>query len=793
MADLDPSGFGRAAVERGLLTTAQLDCALEIQASLRRCGVQRDLADVLVGEGFVRREQLLDLSGAFPGQTPPTRMNEPTRLERDLRSLIPGCELVEKLGQGGMGEVYKARQLGLDRWVAVKIMRPALAEDPDFIRRFLLEARTAGRLRHENIVSALDCGAANGRYFMIMELIEGRPVSEILKERGRIPEREALEWTCQVADGLEYAWSHRIIHRDIKPQNLMLTREGVVKICDLGLCRSARLEASLTATGELNCTPTYASPEQARGERDLDIRSDIYSLGATLYQLVTGHPPFTGTSAGDLLVKHVTEPPVPPDRRDPGVSPGVSGLILRMLEKKRELRPSTPGALASRIRTLLSEGGPLPATLTRPPASLSRPPTRRAEGEGVPSRRRPVLTVLRVLGVGAGLYGTALLLLLAFRVSPSRSATPSAVEPPPVVKSAPEPPDELRAVSGAALKKALDFAREHPKDLAGQQSLLERAAFQYDGTPAGAQAAAELKRVLEALRASFASDLAELDGMTRDFNSREAFGDAISVLEAARGRRKDPQWTLAIDARIRQLREKVLKVSASLEEQAVQARDEGRLDEVKSLRARIAAWKVAGMLERFDAGLLRKAGADPGGKQDYIFPANQLAGAGTFAKSRLESGLEVWVSGGESPTPSAASGNYVEFQFDALAGKAYRCWVYIGGCCGESLGFAAQWTEGTAQDTRNPGRLLSLEPGGNLAQPLKPSFSDLRSTHSAHEGGKKPVQFGWVEVPLAKFSSPGRKQVRLLSISPGSAVVYACVSALRVAPPSISELQALRK
>src|SRR5262245_38194255 len=147
--------------------------------------------------------------------------------------VIPGYEILERLGKGGMGAVLKARQVSLDRLVALKLLKPELSRDPEYVQRFLIEARTAGKLRHLNIVSAPDGGSVKDLRFMVMELVEGRSLEAVLKERAMLDERVALEIIKQVAEGLEYAWKHGIIHRDIKPQNILMTPEGVAKICDL--------------------------------------------------------------------------------------------------------------------------------------------------------------------------------------------------------------------------------------------------------------------------------------------------------------------------------------------------------------------------------------------------------------------------------------------------------------------------------------------------------------------------------------------------------------------------------
>ena len=400
-------------------------------------------------------------------------------LDPAIRSMIPGFDLTEEIGQGGMGRVFKARQIDMERWVALKILKKALSDDKDYVQRFLGEARTAGKLRHENIVSALDCGAAKGRYYIVMEFVEGRPLDRILKERGTIPEREALAIIRQVATGLGFAWKHRIIHRDIKPQNIMLTAEGTAKICDLGLSRDVRTSSSLTATGIVNCTPTYASPEQARGYKDLDTRSDIYSLGATLYELVTGAPPFEGRSGGDLFIKHATEKPAPPKSRNPQISPEVNRLILQMLDKTREKRPQTPEALTDRINSILSGQ-----------EKVVTPRTRRSGARPSGATMRPGVNPLILAGI---IGGSALILtLLGILIFGGGDPAPPPKRPPAAVRApvAPTPvPPRPRPVAQPkedrvllALRKLERFARDS-KDPAAILMRCDAIRGTFRGTP----------------------------------------------------------------------------------------------------------------------------------------------------------------------------------------------------------------------------------------------------------------------------------------------------------------------
>jgi DNA-directed RNA polymerase subunit RPC12/RpoP len=271
----------------------------------------------------------------------------------DLVHLLAGYEIVDRLGQGGMGTVYKARDTIMGRWVAVKLLAPFLADDKEYVKRFFIEARNAQKLHHPNIVAAHDAGVAGDHKFLIMEFVDGPSLEKIIHKKGMLSEHNAMEITRQVAQALDYAWAHKIIHRDVKPQNILLAEGRTVKICDLGLSKDVTSDFSLTMTGSVNCSPPYASPEQAQGLKDVDVRSDVYSLGVTLFQMVCGELPFKGTSPGQFLIQHVTEKAPNPLSRNPKLSSQTGKLIQRLLEKDPEHRPM-PGELAKVLTKFLN-------------------------------------------------------------------------------------------------------------------------------------------------------------------------------------------------------------------------------------------------------------------------------------------------------------------------------------------------------------------------------------------------------------------------------------------------------
>jgi serine/threonine-protein kinase len=268
---------------------------------------------------------------------------------------IPGYEFLRKVCDGSMGYVYRARQASVDRTVAVKVLRPSRARDGDYVERFRREARLAARLSHPNVVTMIDAGESEGHHYIVMEFIEGETVQALLDGGYVFEEAEAVEVVLRAAEALGHAHGRGLIHRDVKPANVMLTPDGRVKLIDLGLARPLGDEDWLASeAGMAVGTPEFISPEQVRGQADVDPRADIYSLGATLYAMVTGTVPHPGTNSREVMHKHVSlrAVPIPPDRHNDRLSEGLVAAIARMMARNREDRYRDADELILALRQL---------------------------------------------------------------------------------------------------------------------------------------------------------------------------------------------------------------------------------------------------------------------------------------------------------------------------------------------------------------------------------------------------------------------------------------------------------
>jgi eukaryotic-like serine/threonine-protein kinase len=275
-------------------------------------------------------------------------------MDLEGRILDGRYQLGSLLGVGGMAKVYLASDRVLERQVAVKVLSPPYAQDPMFVERFRREARSAASLSHPNIVAVFDSGSDAGEHYLVMEYVAGQSLAELLTDQGRLAPRRAAELGVEVCAALAAAHAQGLVHRDVKPANVLVGAEGRVKVTDFGIVKAAAT-ATLTGTGTVLGTAAYLSPEQAQGG-PVDARSDLYSLGCVLYELVTGAPPF-GSGADSSLVavatRHLHQPPEPPSAHNPQVDAGLDAVVLTALAKDPARRYQRASELQAALERVL--------------------------------------------------------------------------------------------------------------------------------------------------------------------------------------------------------------------------------------------------------------------------------------------------------------------------------------------------------------------------------------------------------------------------------------------------------
>jgi eukaryotic-like serine/threonine-protein kinase len=314
--------------------------------------------------------------------------------ERLQVALAERYRLEQEVGQGGMATVYLAEDLKHHRRVAVKVLRPELSAALGS-ERFLREVEIAAHLQHPHILPLFDSGEADGFLYYVMPFVEGESLRERLKREGAMPIPEGVRIMHEVVDALAYAHQHGIVHRDIKPDNVMLSGRHAV-VTDFGVAKavSAAGKDQLTTVGVALGTPTYMAPEQAMGETDLDQRADIYSVGAMAYEVLTGSPPFDKPTAQAILSAHVLERPTPPESRRPDIAPALSDLVMRCLEKEKDRRYQTAEEMLPALEVLGTPSGGVTPTHTRPL------PATRGGRKGLPLV--PILAAVLVVAAATG-------------------------------------------------------------------------------------------------------------------------------------------------------------------------------------------------------------------------------------------------------------------------------------------------------------------------------------------------------------------------------------------------------
>ena len=359
------------------------------------------------------------------------------------------CRIQRKLGQGGMGAVYLAHHPGLNKAVAIKVLPGDLATTPEFKERFIREARLAARLEHPNVVQVFDVGDELGVHYISMQYIEGKRLDSWLKERKKLTVPEALSTAKRIAVALSAAAKLGIVHRDIKPHNILISKDGVVKVADFGLAKDEDSNRSISEPGVVMGTPYYMSPEQAKGEK-VDHRSDLYSLGATLYHMLTGKRLYDGGSPVTIVLKQGgDEAPIPARQLEPTIPEAVDALLTRLLQKDPARRFQTADEVLRALDALKQPG---PAS-----AVTAAPPKRKAASVALP------IAGILVVGIVLG--------LLLGRGGKTPAPKPIPVEAP--VARPTEPPKPVEKPVEKPIEKAVE-APAPPKEPPPREKILTR-------------------------------------------------------------------------------------------------------------------------------------------------------------------------------------------------------------------------------------------------------------------------------------------------------------------------------
>ncbi len=333
------------AVMNGWVSDEQLKEVEDTCAKLKAQGLEFSGLEVLLKKGFITPQQSEEL--------------KKKQRAAQFAASIKGFEIKERLGQGAMGTVFKARQRGFGRMVALKILSPNLAKKPDFVKRFMREARASATVSHPNIIQGIDVGESSGYHYFAMEYVEGKTLRKLFHEHGKFSERDVMKLGLQMSGALEAAARAGLVHRDIKPENILITSsDGQAKLCDLGLARMVDEDSSLTQTNAALGTPLYMAPEQVQDSKGADGRSDLYSLGATMYHLLCGRPLFSGDTGASIMTSHLLKEAPSPQSFAPDVSLEMCKVLRKLLAKDPGNRYQTPTELREDLEAL-RDGKPL--------------------------------------------------------------------------------------------------------------------------------------------------------------------------------------------------------------------------------------------------------------------------------------------------------------------------------------------------------------------------------------------------------------------------------------------------
>jgi len=544
--------FAQAVIEEGLVSEEKVRECLQEMKHAEGIGAAVSLDAVLVKKGLISRRMADAVLESLAMKRLPKR--------------IAGFEVLQPIGRGGMHTVYMARQVSMDRTVALKILSPNLARNKAYVERLFKEARAVAKLSHVNIIQGIDVGEASGFYYFASEYVDGESVAERLRREGVIGEAETLDIAEQVCRALSHIQSAAgMIHGDIKPANIMLTKSGVAKLADLGLARAAGGGEGIFAG-----SPHYVSPEQARNSPNVDIRSDIYSLGATMFHMITGDPPYKGSNAKAILAKHVSAPIPTPQTLGVQPSQGIRKLIMTMLAKDPRERYQTPDHLLKDIGQVRK--GLMPR----------RGYVRRAEsdrialtGVGAPrqSRMSPGLIAAIALIVVAGIAGI-------IAIGTGKPGTPGGGGA--VTQQRPKA-REKRAAEAYAAAEA--FEQNHPDSFKEILSKYAKVARKYPSTVWAQKARQAGKALRERRNARAQATFADLKNQADELAAQERYFEAMTVLGKYPKKLVFARWGSTVTGEITRLKQKATARTKELFEKADKLAEEDRYDEaIKVLR-----------------------------------------------------------------------------------------------------------------------------------------------------------------------------------------------------------------
>ncbi|MFC1672067.1 protein kinase, partial [Planctomycetota bacterium] len=518
------------------------------------------------------------------------------RQQAEVSLSHPGYEFIKKLGEGGMGDVYLARQKSMERLVAVKILPSRLMKDKEFVDRFLREARLAGKIEHVNVVRGLDAGEHTGHHYFVMEYVEGKPLDELIPKGGALEEEYSLHICMQIARALGYAGKLGIIHRDVKPSNILVTSDGIAKLCDMGLAKHLDAESQMTLSGITMGTPHYMSPEQARGDKSIDTRADIYSLGATLYHLVTGEPPFSGSSAAVVLTKHLTEEIPWPRDINSKVSENCCYLIEKMMAKDRKDRFKTAEELLADMEFVIDGKGLSSGTL-----QVGRSSVARAGAVKVKPRPRVVRAEhgahpWLIWSIAAGVFVVFLIVLLASRGE--KEKPPPAGEPAEVVEEVrpTETPDTLKEMFEYAQK----WAKDHPEDFDGGIAKYEMLKKSADGTVWEMRSIDAIGGIGAAREKAASKAFAKIERRAKALAAKGDYDGAVAACRKLPGKFRSVLAARAGDAAAKlkaEVEGNISKVLASAEQLSKEGEPDGGIAELDGL----AGVKYASLADKITA------------------------------------------------------------------------------------------------------------------------------------------------------------------------------------------------